>query len=65
MPGVVRAARVIEAFMFLTDVILRALDPGLTVRSFLISLPLPRPTVVIVLLLLPASGSPHGSNNPQ
>jgi hypothetical protein len=57
----------LEAFMVITDLTLRALDPGLTVRSFLVALPLP--TVVIVLLLLPAAGRwfdrPHGSNNPQ
>lgn len=56
-----------EVSMIITDMILEALDPGLTARSFLAILSLP--TVVIVLLLLPAAGSwfdrSHGSNNPQ
>ncbi len=56
-----------EVFMIITDMILGALDPGLTARSFLAILSLP--TAVIVLLLLPAAGSwfdrSHGSNNPQ
>jgi hypothetical protein len=56
-----------EVFVITTDMILEALDPGLTARSFLAILSLP--TAVIVLLLLPAAGSwfdrSHGSNNPQ
>jgi hypothetical protein len=67
MRWVRRAVLGFEALVISTDVILGALDPGLTVRSFLAVLPLP--TIVIVLLLLPSSGTwfdrPHGSNSPQ